>query len=60
VQAMGDAIIPIKDVGPESEIKTIKLINPDSGKFEGDVRIHVIAISSGFLWCSSYTCPIVF
>ena len=59
MQAMGDAIIPIKDVGPESEIKTIKLINPDSGKFEGDVRIHVIAISI-VLWCSSYTCPIGF
>ena len=36
--AMGDAIIPVKDVGPEPEIKSLKLINPDSGKFEGEVR----------------------
>jgi hypothetical protein len=35
---MGDAIIPVKDVGAAPEIKSLKLINPDSGKFEGEVR----------------------
>lgn len=41
VQAMGDAIIPVKDVGPEPEIKTVKLINPDSGKFEGEITVDI-------------------
>lgn len=41
VTAMGDAIIPVKDVGEEPEIKSLKLINPDSGKFEGEVRLRL-------------------
>jgi hypothetical protein len=37
VVAMGDAIILVKDVKAEPEVRTLKLINPDSGQFQGEV-----------------------
>ena len=43
---MGDAIIPVKDVPDQPEIRTLKLINPDSGKFEGEVRFECVC----FFW----------
>lgn len=44
VVAMGDAIIPTKDVKPKPEIKTLKLINPESGKFEGEMEVELTSM----------------
>lgn len=41
VVAMGDAIIPVKDAKDEPEIKTLQLINPGSGKFEGEITVEL-------------------
>lgn len=41
VQALGDAIVLVKDVKPEPEIRVLKVINPETGKFEGELEVEL-------------------
>mmetsp|Transcript_5028 Transcript_5028/g.7683 ORF Transcript_5028/g.7683 Transcript_5028/m.7683 type:complete len:292 (+) Transcript_5028:70-945(+) len=41
-KVLGDAVLSTKDVGDQPSITTLKLINPDNGKFHGDVELEVV------------------